>query len=169
MVRQQRQFVLFASPDEFLREDEISREAEVVRPNDHIVRCRRDEELIQSALDLLAQFRRRLSLFGEIAKGGFDEQLDRRSRAGSHKNLVPFSVGPFAAGQDDGGDLAAECVDEVRRGQLHNPPDATGSQMIMDDNQLQRRSLFNALQARSNAESAFLVKWQAQAGKLSGN
>src|SRR5688572_33048066 len=95
MVGQQREVVLFASVGEFLRQDEIPRQTQIVCPDQGAAGLRQGEELFERTLDSPTEFRGRRPLFGSVTEGVLHKPFHRRATAGSFKIPAPFPVGPL--------------------------------------------------------------------------
>ena len=97
----------------------------------------RVEQSLQAALDLPAHYSGRSTLFGKVAKGRFDEELDRRLLQDAQEKFAPVAVGGLPSGQRDTGDGPGKPVHDMRRGQLDDPPDSAGTKVRVEDDQFQ--------------------------------
>ena len=134
MMREEIQTSCFAGAREFLREDQISAKAKIVRPDQCVVRSGFTEQPIQSSAEPLSQRGRSEMLFGKVTEGRLNEKLGRGGDA-LLKDAVPFWVRRFAAGERHPGDGADKRANDVWHGQLDHAAHATRAQMVMGNHE----------------------------------
>src|SRR5262245_45776643 len=91
----------FAGANQLAREQEIARDAEVVRPDQAVVRSRVPQKFRSSDANVSGQRRGRSPLLGEVIEGGINDPCNWRGRELLLEVIVPLLVARFAAGQDD--------------------------------------------------------------------
>ena len=112
--------------------------AEVVRPDQAVVAhglAQQFHDAIHHAAPERLAVQRQ---FGHVAKRRLDQDLDGRAVEPLAKGPQPGRVGRFAGGQHHGTDSLRPVRDQVRRGEFDDAPHAAGTEVVMDDDQLQR-------------------------------
>jgi len=136
MMRDKWYLLVAANPREMPSKEEVASDAEIVSPDEAIVRVHSGEKPCQRCPDALFDFFRPMGLFRNVLPGRFDQQAHGGRFESVTKELKPIRARSFAARQRDL-DTFMKQPDDVRYGELDDPSDAAGAQMIMTNDQMQ--------------------------------
>lgn len=140
MMRHQRDAAPLASVRQFASQHHVARDAKIVCPDDGVLRAGANEQAVERRTNAPAEGWRRRPLFREIAEGWFGEKLHRRVAKVMRKRFIPLPILRFARGQHDSAFGSSELPQQIRRGQFNHAPDASGPEMVMEDDQPNRAS-----------------------------
>ena len=132
MVGNQRQSALCAEATEFIREKKIPAEAEIVHPKKRP--AREVNRLGQRPAHPHAHRARRHAHFGEIAEGGLSKKAHAHVREELPESPRPVQI-PRPA-RDNRKGVETSGADDGRRGDLDQPADTTGPEVIMDNDKV---------------------------------
>src|SRR5437867_8369489 len=133
-----------AGTHELPREQQIASDAQVVRPNQRVVRARALQQPFDTRPNFGREARRRPRLFRTVPEARLDNKAHRWAAEQRLKALAPIAIGGFATGQHHHVNGQARRMREVRGGQLNDAPDATGTKVTMDDDELHAQILAGA-------------------------
>ena len=135
MMCDQRNTLMFACCGKCVRQQEIARNPEIMRPDDAVSRGRTIEQSVDRACDARTKLSRGTSLLGYIPECGLDEKLDLGGCGPVDECVIPTGVQCFSARDNNG--VHPGRAAQMRRCKLNDAADAAGSQVIMNDDEFQ--------------------------------
>ena len=136
MMQHQPETLLNAERHQFVRDDRVAREPEVMSPADRVFAGVFEQDLAQVSSDAPLQGARRVGLLGEIAERTVDLAVQRDRAEEPSKMMPPGKIRAFASHQQHLFEAVAQLSGEVRGGQLDHPADAAGPEVAVNDDQL---------------------------------
>lgn len=117
-------------------QEKVPSDAEIVSPDEAIVRVHAVKKPCQPCLDAPLDFFRALALLGKVVPGWFDQQPHGGRFESGAKGIEPVLARRFAARQGNL-DTSIKQPNQVRHREFDDPPNPPRAQVIMAHDQMQ--------------------------------
>lgn len=135
MMAHERDAASGTSGGEFAREEQVASDAEIVCPDDTVLRRGAGEESFQRQGDLLGDAGGGAALFGQVIKRRLNLYFDGHSRQLLGEPFVPAVIGTLAGSEYHLGDRLWRLAHEMWHSEFDDAPYSARAQMKMDDDQ----------------------------------